>query len=162
MPPTKGSEAIGKSDRADPLVGRPDARDRRVGEVARQPAIDDAPGQLEPAGQVAGQRAHRHRAQRPVLEPAARAIDGQAAQRAFGRGHAEIGAAIATLDKLGVDFRDKIGVANIMFESDYPHSDSNFPHSRKKLEEVLADVPDSEARAIAEDNARRVFNFPRV
>jgi predicted TIM-barrel fold metal-dependent hydrolase len=64
-------------------------------------------------------------------------------------------------DEAGVDYRDKIGVTNIMFEGDYPHSDSNFPHSRKKLEETLADVPDDEARMIAEDNARRVFNFPR-
>ena len=30
------------------------------------------------------------------------------------------------------------------------------------LEKVLADVPDGEARKIAEDNARRVFNFPRT
>ena len=65
-------------------------------------------------------------------------------------------------DEAGIDFRDKIGVTNIMFEGDYPHSDSNFPHSRKKLSEVLADVPEAEARAIAEDNARRVFNFPRA
>ena len=55
----------------------------------------------------------------------------------------------------------KVGVENIMFEGDYPHSDSNFPHSRKKLEGVLSDVPDDQARLIAEDNARRLFNFPR-
>jgi predicted TIM-barrel fold metal-dependent hydrolase len=65
-------------------------------------------------------------------------------------------------DEAGIDYRDKIGVTNIMFEGDYPHSDSNFPHSRKKLEESLADVPDDEARLIAEGNARRVFNFPRI
>jgi len=64
-------------------------------------------------------------------------------------------------DEAGVEFRHRIGVQNIMFEGDYPHSDSNFPNSRKKLEDVLADVPDDEARLIAEDNARRVFNFPR-
>jgi hypothetical protein len=29
------------------------------------------------------------------------------------------------------------------------------------LEESLAQVPDDVARKIAEDNARRVFNFPR-
>ena len=52
--------------------------------------------------------------------------------------------------------------SNLMFEGDYPHSDSNYPASRKKLDEVLRDVPDDEARAIAEDNARRVFNFPRA
>ena len=49
----------------------------------------------------------------------------------------------------------------MMFESDYPHSDSNWPSSRLVLEKMLTDVPDDEARKIAEDNARRVFNFPR-
>jgi predicted TIM-barrel fold metal-dependent hydrolase len=65
-------------------------------------------------------------------------------------------------DQTGIEVRDLIGVGNLMFEGDYPHSDSNFPASRKKLAEALADVPDADARAIAEDNARRVFNFPRT
>jgi predicted TIM-barrel fold metal-dependent hydrolase len=64
-------------------------------------------------------------------------------------------------DEAGVEMRQRIGLENLMFEGDYPHSDSNWPSSRKKLVEVLADVPDDEARAIAEDNARRLFNFPR-
>jgi predicted TIM-barrel fold metal-dependent hydrolase len=64
-------------------------------------------------------------------------------------------------DEAGIEMRNLIGVDNIMFEGDYPHSDSNFPHTRKKLEEVLQDVPAEEARKIAELNARRVFNFPR-
>ena len=48
-----------------------------------------------------------------------------------------------------------------MFEGDYPHSDSNWPHSREMLAKSLADVPDDVARKIAEDNARRVYEFPR-
>ncbi|MFI5041091.1 MAG: amidohydrolase family protein [Acidimicrobiales bacterium] len=64
-------------------------------------------------------------------------------------------------DNAGIEIRHLIGVDNLMFEGDYPHSDSNFPASRKKLAHVLHDVPDDEARKIAEDNARRVFNFPR-
>jgi predicted TIM-barrel fold metal-dependent hydrolase len=64
-------------------------------------------------------------------------------------------------DDTGVEIRDLIGVDNIMFESDYPHSDSNWPSSRVVLEKMLANVPDDIARKIAEDNARRVFNFPR-
>jgi predicted TIM-barrel fold metal-dependent hydrolase len=65
-------------------------------------------------------------------------------------------------DHAGVETRHLIGLGNLMFEGDYPHSDSNYPASRKKLEEVLRDIPDPEARAIAEDNARRVFTFPRA
>lgn len=65
-------------------------------------------------------------------------------------------------DETGVEIRHLIGVDNMMFEGDYPHSDSNFPASREKLAAVLQAVPDDEARKIAEDNARRVFNFPRA
>ena len=65
-------------------------------------------------------------------------------------------------DNAGIEIRNLIGVDNIMFEGDYPHSDSNFPASRKKLADVLKDVPDDDARKIAEDNARRVFNFSRA
>jgi predicted TIM-barrel fold metal-dependent hydrolase len=65
-------------------------------------------------------------------------------------------------DDAGLAARDRIGVHQIMFESDYPHSDCNWPHTRKLLEESLADVPDDEARLIAEGNARRIFHFPRA
>jgi predicted TIM-barrel fold metal-dependent hydrolase len=64
-------------------------------------------------------------------------------------------------DFAGIGDRHLIGVDNIMWEGDYPHSDSQWPNSRKVLSEALVDVPDHEARKIAEDNARRLFNFPR-
>jgi predicted TIM-barrel fold metal-dependent hydrolase len=64
-------------------------------------------------------------------------------------------------DDAGLHNIERIGADNIMFESDYPHSDCNWPHTRKMLAESLAHVPDDVARRIAEDNARRVFNFPR-
>ncbi len=63
-------------------------------------------------------------------------------------------------DETGVELRHKIGVNNIMWECDYPHSDSDWPHARKVATEALADVPDDEMHQIVELNARRVFNFP--
>jgi predicted TIM-barrel fold metal-dependent hydrolase len=63
-------------------------------------------------------------------------------------------------DEFGVENRHKIGVDNITWESDYPHSDSNWPHSRKVAEEVFLDVPDNEVHQIAELNVRRLYNFP--
>jgi predicted TIM-barrel fold metal-dependent hydrolase len=65
-------------------------------------------------------------------------------------------------DNTGLHNIEAIGEDNIMFEGDYPHSDSNWPHTRKMLAESLTHVPDAVARKIAEDNARRVFNFPRL
>jgi predicted TIM-barrel fold metal-dependent hydrolase len=63
-------------------------------------------------------------------------------------------------DNSGIEQRHRIGVNNILFESDYPHSDSNWPHTRKMLADALADVPDDEARLMVEGNARRIFTFP--
>ncbi|MDP2289233.1 MAG: amidohydrolase family protein [Actinomycetota bacterium] len=65
------------------------------------------------------------------------------------------------VDEAGIRNRDLIGVDNIMFESDYPHSDSNWPHTRKLLEATMTDVPDDEAQKITEWNARKLYNFPR-
>jgi predicted TIM-barrel fold metal-dependent hydrolase len=65
-------------------------------------------------------------------------------------------------DDAGLANLDLIGADNVMFEGDYPHSDSNWPNARKLLEESLADIPDEVARKVAEENARRVFTFPRT
>ena len=62
-------------------------------------------------------------------------------------------------DQSGIEQRHRIGVDNIMFESDYPHSDSNWPHTRKLLAEHFVDVPDDEARKIVELNARTLYRF---
>ncbi|MCG3776530.1 MAG: hypothetical protein JW395_3389 [Nitrospira sp.] len=62
-------------------------------------------------------------------------------------------------DRAGIRARYDIGVDKIMWECDYPHSDSDWPHSRKMAAEALADVPDDEVHKIVELNARRVFNF---
>lgn len=63
-------------------------------------------------------------------------------------------------DRFGVEVRHKIGVDNITWECDYPHSDSYWPKSRSYAAEVLADVPDDEVHRIVELNARRLYNFP--
>lgn len=62
-------------------------------------------------------------------------------------------------DDAGIAALDRIGVEQVMWECDYPHSDSNWPNSRKLLTESLRHLPDDQALAIAETNARRVFSF---
>ena len=42
-------------------------------------------------------------------------------------------------DAIGIRLRDVIGVDNMMWGSDYPHSESTFPQSRKILAAVLED-----------------------
>jgi predicted TIM-barrel fold metal-dependent hydrolase len=65
-------------------------------------------------------------------------------------------------DEHGLANRHSVGVERIMLEIDYPHSDSNWPNSRKRAGEVLANVPDDEAEMIVESNARRMLHFPRT
>ena len=60
-------------------------------------------------------------------------------------------------DAIGIRLRDVIGVDNMMWGSDYPHSESTFPQSRKILAEILAGVPDDEQAKIAGGNTARVY-----
>jgi predicted TIM-barrel fold metal-dependent hydrolase len=62
-------------------------------------------------------------------------------------------------DEAGITARHEIGVEKILFEADYPHSDTMWPNSRAGLEGALQDVPDDEARLIAGDNARRLLRI---
>ena len=64
-------------------------------------------------------------------------------------------------DEFGVRNRHDVGIDRIMLEIDYPHSDSNWPNSRKRAAEVLAEVPDDEVTKITETNARTMLRFPR-
>ena len=63
-------------------------------------------------------------------------------------------------DEAGLKNRREIGVDRITWESDYPHSDSNWPYSRKRAAELLADVPDDEVHRIVELNARELLCLP--
>ena len=63
-------------------------------------------------------------------------------------------------DEAGISNRHQIGVDRIMFEADYPHSDTMWPNSRAGLAQALREVPDDEARLIAGENARTVLRIP--
>lgn len=62
-------------------------------------------------------------------------------------------------DVHGIESRHTIGIDRITYEIDYPHSDSNWPNSRKRAIEVFAEVPDDEVHQIVELNARELYNF---
>ncbi|MBV8776400.1 MAG: amidohydrolase [Alphaproteobacteria bacterium] len=62
-------------------------------------------------------------------------------------------------DAIGIRLRDVIGVDNIMWGSDYPHSESTFPESRRIIAQILAGVPDDEQASIVGGNTARVYGF---
>jgi predicted TIM-barrel fold metal-dependent hydrolase len=65
-------------------------------------------------------------------------------------------------DVFGVRNRHDIGVDQILWEVDYPHSDSRFPLTRQVAAATFAAVPDDEVARIVEWNARELFDFPRT
>jgi predicted TIM-barrel fold metal-dependent hydrolase len=62
-------------------------------------------------------------------------------------------------DALGIRLRDVIGIDNMMWGSDYPHSESTFPRSQQILADILAAVPRDERAKIAGGNTARVYGF---
>jgi predicted TIM-barrel fold metal-dependent hydrolase len=44
-------------------------------------------------------------------------------------------------DVYGLDNIEKVGVDNVCFETDYPHSDSTWPHSREVAMKLMGDLP---------------------
>ncbi|ETA04651.1 amidohydrolase family protein [Gordonia alkanivorans] len=65
-------------------------------------------------------------------------------------------------DDHGIANRHLVGIDNITWECDYPHSDSNWPNSRKVVTEAMLDVPDEDVEKMVETNARKLFDFPRL
>lgn len=62
-------------------------------------------------------------------------------------------------DVHGVNSREAIGIDRILIEVDYPHSDSNWPNSRKRIAENLVAVNDDDVHRIVELNARELLHF---
>jgi len=62
-------------------------------------------------------------------------------------------------DPVGVQLRHQIGVDNMAWECDYPHSDSSWPHAPEELAHVAVGVPDDELGKITWGNASRWYTF---
>ncbi len=62
-------------------------------------------------------------------------------------------------DPVGIRLRGDIGIDNIAWECDYPHSDSSWPYAAEELATVAAEVPDDELNKISFENAARWYSF---
>ena len=62
-------------------------------------------------------------------------------------------------DAIGIRLRDFIGVDQLMWGSDYPHSESTFPRSREIIDDILAGVPQDEKAKIVGGNVASLYQF---
>jgi predicted TIM-barrel fold metal-dependent hydrolase len=60
-------------------------------------------------------------------------------------------------DSYGVRNRDAIGVSQMMWSSDYPHSGADWPNSWKTIDKHFQGVPDGEKHDILAGNALRIY-----
>ena len=63
-------------------------------------------------------------------------------------------------DYHGIANLDRVGVDNITFETDYPHMDSTWPHSKKVAEDLLAGLDRDTQYKILRGNAIRMLDLP--
>ena len=62
-------------------------------------------------------------------------------------------------DRAGILMRDLPGAGNIMWSSDYPHSETTFPHSMEKIDELFAGAPEADRRMIVGERAKILYNL---
>jgi predicted TIM-barrel fold metal-dependent hydrolase len=62
-------------------------------------------------------------------------------------------------DPVGIAERHVIGVGNIMWSSDYPHSETTWPDSRKIIDEQLQHCTHAEKQRIVHDNAAELYKL---
>ena len=62
-------------------------------------------------------------------------------------------------EPIGLKYRHDFDVGHILWESDYPHADTPFPHTQEACKALFAGVPDDEVAAITHRNAEALFDF---
>lgn len=63
------------------------------------------------------------------------------------------------VDDTAVKYRYDVGIDNITWEGDYPHSDSTWPESPEILWESIKGIPDADVEKICYQNACKLFEF---
>ncbi len=69
-----------------------------------------------------------------------------------------------TADRVGLANLDMVGVDNICFETDYPHTDTTWPNSKEYVEKMVADAGlDAETTyKVLRGNAIKMLELDRV
>ncbi len=62
-------------------------------------------------------------------------------------------------DPHGLASLDVVGIDNVTFETDYPHSDSTWPHTKKVAEDIMRDLTQEQVDKICRTNAIRMLRL---
>jgi predicted TIM-barrel fold metal-dependent hydrolase len=62
-------------------------------------------------------------------------------------------------DETGIANRETIGVSQMLFESDYPHQDSTWPHTDKVIARIASQVSEAELEMILRTNAIQMLGL---
>jgi len=62
-------------------------------------------------------------------------------------------------DPVGVAVLDRVGLDNVMFETDYPHQDSTWPHTRQAAVDQFGFLPADQIEKIARGNAIKLLGL---
>ena len=60
---------------------------------------------------------------------------------------------------IGVQLRHHMGVDRLMWSGDFPHNESDWPHSRKVIDELFGGVPDDEREAMLWRNCAEFYHL---
>ncbi len=60
-------------------------------------------------------------------------------------------------EPIGFKYRHDFEIEKILWESDYPHADTPFPHTQKTAQEVFVGVPQDEVDLVTHLNAEKLF-----
>ena len=64
-------------------------------------------------------------------------------------------------DPFGIAHRHEIGVENIIWSSDFPHSATFWPHSREKIDKDFQGVDEADQQKILTRNAAQLYGFDK-
>jgi hypothetical protein len=62
-------------------------------------------------------------------------------------------------DRHGLESLDRVGVDNITFETDYPHTDSTWPETKQIATDMMSDLDDDTIYKIVRGNAIRMLSL---
>ena len=65
-------------------------------------------------------------------------------------------------DQHGIDSLDKVGEDNVTFETDYPHTDGTWPHTKEVAQKLMGHLPHETVYKLVRGNAIRMLSLDRT